>query len=691
MRFLPLRCALLAGLAIVLLPGPGRLFALDPHKELTQYTHTVWTRAQGLPQDTIRALAQTSDGYLWVGTNEGLARFDGYDFVTFTKGKGALPSQRIRKLWAGRDGNLWIGTMRGLVLYSGGVFKTFTAKDGLPPGKIDALIEDHSGTVWVISGENLYYLDKGKFVTYPKQRLALVGHPQVLYEDAGHQLWVASAESVLKRTEDGFAVVLGAGQLRGNTVTSLLKDSMGLWVGSTQGLLLLKDGGSMSHFTMRDGLPNNFVQTLHKDRAGNLWVGTYGGLSRFEGGRFTSPGPDQRQDLGWILCMYEDHEGDLWLGMNSALIRLSDSRFSMYGLPEGLPSDESNVVHRDSRDELWVGYHSSGLVALKSRKRFTIRDGLPSNEIFGIRGARNGDLLISTRNGLSRMHQGRFTNYSVPDPLGRSGVYSALEDIYGRLWAANASGVYEFEQGAWRAVVLDRSNTNNVTVTLAEGPDGTIWAGSLGSGLVEIQNTASGTGKIRRFTESDGLGTDEIRSLYAERDGTLWIGTLDGGMIEFRNGVFHRYTAGDGLLSDNVSHVQDDGRGSLWLSTTRGISRISKQQLRDFSAGKIRALQPENFGTADGLRSAQCGPGAPAGSGSAQTSDGRLWFPTSAGVASIDPQSTGRQNLQSAPPAVHITGIFADGRTLDLEQAAKLEPDTGNIEFHYTGIHLSAP
>jgi ligand-binding sensor domain-containing protein len=284
----------LRGVVLCALSLPA-LIALDPDEQLTQYTHTTWTVAQGLPQDTIRSITQTEDGYLWVGTNEGLARFDGYDFVTFTHTDGSLPNQRISKLWAGRNGNLWIGTMGGLVRYSSGKFKTYTAEESLPLGKIESLIEDHLGVVWVISGENLSYMHIGRFVTWPKERLALTGHPAVVYEDPDQQLWVASAESLLKKTSDGFSVVLGPETLHGDTVTSLLKDSDGLWIGGTTGILRLRGNGSLTHFTMRDGLPDDFVRVLLKDRAGNLWAGTYGGLSRFEHGRFTASAPETKK------------------------------------------------------------------------------------------------------------------------------------------------------------------------------------------------------------------------------------------------------------------------------------------------------------------------------------------------------------------------------------------------------------
>ena len=195
----------LGGLICGLIPGPCRdLLALSPQKALTQYTRTVWTQAQGLPQDTIRAIAQTQDGYLWVGTSEGLARFDGYDFVTFTKDDGSLPSNSIGMLVAGRNGGLWIGTGGGLAHYAGGRFKIFTAKDGLRPKPVTALAEDHTGAVWLASGGLLSRLENGKVTTYPKQALAPLELAQAIYEDPQQELWVGGAGGLMKRSGDRF-------------------------------------------------------------------------------------------------------------------------------------------------------------------------------------------------------------------------------------------------------------------------------------------------------------------------------------------------------------------------------------------------------------------------------------------------------------------------------------------------------
>jgi ligand-binding sensor domain-containing protein len=201
------------------------MLGFSPHKAVSQYTHTAWTQEQGLPQDTVRAIAQTRDGYLWLGTNEGLARFDGYDFVTFNKDNGSLPTNAVTTLYAGRNNSLWVGTFDGLVHYSDGRFKTFGVKDGLPPGDINAVVEDEAGVVWAVSGGFLSRLENGRFVPYPKESLAPVDSARVVYEDTEHQLWVGGVNGVVKRMGDRFLPVAGPKDLNRNIITSILSDN----------------------------------------------------------------------------------------------------------------------------------------------------------------------------------------------------------------------------------------------------------------------------------------------------------------------------------------------------------------------------------------------------------------------------------------------------------------------------------
>ena len=684
--------AALASLALLLASGvPG--WALDPHKALTQYSRTVWTEAQGLPQDTIRAITQTADGNLWLGTDEGLARFDGYDFVTFTKdtrdpilkGAGQLPSNSITALAAAKDGSLWIGTQNGLTRYQNRRFTTFTTKEGLPDNSIVSLYEDHSGSVWIAAGIYLSRFENGKFVNYAAADVSPIEAVRAVFEDSHHTIWVGGAGGVIRLVNGSFAPILGD-ELRGHIVNAMTEDrNGGLWIAGTQGLVLRRPDGRLQRFSSRDGLPDDLVRAMWLDRAGTIWAGTNRGLSRVEERPGATPRIDAVQERDWVRCLFEDREGNLWAGTNGGLSRYRDDRFVTYGREEGLPSDEPIAVHQDRKGQLWVGFHDGGLTRFTEGgyRTYTTADGLLSNEIFSIRESANGDLLIGTRGGLSRMHGGQFINRVIPDPLKRDLVFDVLEDHRGRLLVATPGGLDELTDHDIKVLVPGSPLLNGDIVVLSESHDGTLWAGTYGDGLWRI---VDGTAKL--LTTADGLGSNQIRSLTEDKDGTLWIATFGGGLTSLRDGVFARYTADDGLLSDNISHVEDDGLGYLWLSTTRGICKVSKLQLADRAANRTHVLTPENFGVGNGLRSSQCAPAYPAGSGGARTADGRLWFPTSHGLAVIDPRTP---PLRTDAPVVQMMGVSVDGHPVDFSRTVEFQPDTQQVQFHYTGIHLSAP
>ena len=243
-------------------------FALNPHKTLAQYTRSVWTQSQGLPQDSIRSIAQTRDGFLWIGTNEGLSRFDGYDFTVFTKDDGYLPSNSVSVVAAGRDGSLWIGTPEGLALYRNGHFTTFTQKDGLPNNRISALLEDHNGALWIVAGSCISHFEHGKFINYTPDRLASVRVPRSLFEDAQNTLWVSGAGGVAKLVNGNFAPVLGERDMNGHSGITITGDRKGgLWIGGSNGIIFRSRNGALTRFDSRDGLPDN-EPFLYGDRDG---------------------------------------------------------------------------------------------------------------------------------------------------------------------------------------------------------------------------------------------------------------------------------------------------------------------------------------------------------------------------------------------------------------------------------------
>jgi signal transduction histidine kinase/ligand-binding sensor domain-containing protein len=662
-------------------------YALDPRKSLTQYSRTLWTQERGLPQDTIRAIAQTKDGYLWLGTDEGLVRFDGYDFVVFNKANSDLPDNSITALAASKDGGLWIGTSNGLTQYQGGRFRKFTVGLGLPDAAVTALLEDREGALWVVAGLYLSRYQGGQFTTFKPGTDIPLSAVRAVCLDAHGDLWVAGYSRVVRRTGGRFVTTLQAEVLDGVVVLAMMADGGGnIWIGCNRGIIRRSARGEIRKYGQRDGLPDPSVRALWADRDGNIWAGTNIGLARLKGNRFVISGQDNPEDADGVRCLFEDREGDLWIGTNGGLSRWRDDIFMMYGKPEGLPSDAPNTVFQDRGGRVWVGFNDAGIVLFSGpeSRRYSTREGLPDSEVFQIREGLNGDLLIATRSGVARMAGGKFTTYHPPDTLPRTAVFDAIEDQQGALWLATPGGLSVVRGRNFQNVVAGGPLLIDFVVTLAAGLDGAIWAGTYGKGLWRVNGNAR-----RQYTASDGLSSEQIRSIHQDAQGTVWVGTFGGGLNALREGQskFIHYSARDGLLSDNIGKVFDDGE-SLWLSTTRGICRIAKSQFAEFSAGKRSRLEPRNYGVDDGLRSAQCAPAFPVAGGGVRTADGRLWFTTGRGLAVLRPDA---EEPAALSPVAHLVQMTADGHPVDLGHAAHLAPGTERLQIRYTGIHLSAP
>jgi signal transduction histidine kinase/ligand-binding sensor domain-containing protein len=668
---------------LVLAAGAAKVYALNPEKALTQYSLTVWTQQQGLPQDTIRAITQTSDGFLWLGTDEGLARFDGYEFVAFGKDQGNLPSNSVNVLAAGRDSSLWIGTPAGLTRYAGGRFQTFTQKDGLPADAVSALFIDHAGTLWIVAGGSLSRFDGSRFTNFLRGREIPLRVVRGVWEDQQHFLYVAGTSSVARFENGRFRDIFAPSELAGDFPGAVLKDRHGsLWILGYRGLVRQTPDGRISHFGSREGLTDPFeLRGMTEDRDGNLWVATNSGLARLEGERFRTLTEGPTED--GVRSLFEDRDGNLWVGSNHGLLRFRDDVFTVFGRDEGLASDQPNVIYEDNKGNVWVGFLDAGLRTLRpSEPLHAIPVGPDKGRVYSIRQMRDGAMLISTRDGLEIWERGQTRTFIPPDPQGRKRVFDALEDSAGRIWLALPNGLGQLKGHEFHIVIPapNPSMLQGAFVALAEGMDGSLWAGTIQGGLWHVAPEGN-----RLFTTSDGLGGNQIRSLHADQDGTLWIGAFGGGLSAYTQGRFHIFEDRDGLLSDNVSHMADDGQ-ALWLSTTRGICRISKQQLRDFANGKRKNLDPINYGLADGLRSAQ----APSeiGLGGGRHSDGTLWFATARGIALYNPDQLKRAAV-SLP--IYIAEVTADGHRFNGSSEARVPPGRGRVEIRYAAIYLSAP
>lgn len=654
---------------------------------MTQYTRQAWHSADGLPQDSVLSIAQTPDGYIWLGTEEGLVRFDGVHFAVFDKSNTpGLHNNEISVLLLDSRQRLWIGTHGGglTCLYQGS-FTPYTLRDGLSNDSILSLYEDQHATLWIgTDGGGLNEFADGKFRTFTTKDGLADNAVFAISGDRDDNIWVGTHNGLSRVAEGRVAATAPMNGFAGFYVRSILADRAGnLWVGTNgKGLFRLGADG-VRRFTIRDGLSSNSITSLCEDRAGTLWIGTAaGGLDRFARGRMSSFTEQDGFSRGDVWSILEDREGSLWVGTaRGGLSLLRNSSFTTLSKLEGLPSDAVLPVYEDSQGALWIG-SDHGLSRWKDGRisTYTTKQGLPDDLVLSVVEDRYRNIWIGTHRGLAHLAGGRFRSFSTHDGLPDNVIICTYLDSKGQLWAGTRGGLSRFDGQRFVTYTTRDGLSNNYVLAISEDRDGTLWVGT-GSGLNRLDK-----GHFSAYTTRDGLSNAVVWSIYGDSDGTLWLGTNGGGLNRFRNGRFTSYSTEQGLFDDSVFTILDDHLGHLWMSCNKGVFAVSKKQLDAFASGKISKVASTVYGTADGMKSRECNGGfQPAGW---RTRDGRLHFPTMRGVAIVDPSRLVRNQL--APPVV-LERVLIDNKELPPNGPLVVPPGKGQLEFQFTAPSFVAP
>ncbi len=659
----------------------GPVHALEPSRRVTQYGHDSWKDEAGLPQNTVFALTQSRDGFLWVGTGEGLARFDGVHFTVFNKhNTPEMRDERVRALVEDGAGTLWVGTARGLLLYREGRFRSVGPETGLAEAQVNALALSREGGLWVGTETGLYLLKDGQ----SRRHGSADGSPlsedvRALLVDHDGVLWVGTPR--------------GLARLSGNRLEPALPESIGavpvralleghgetLWVGTDGGLIRLQEG-RVRVFTSRDGLPDDRVRALVEDRHGNLWVGTENGLlARLSGGTFSVLGSREGFSTERVHALLEDREGHLWVGLSmGGLHRLRDTPFISFGTPEGLADDLASVVLEDRHGALWMGSHGGGLSRMKDGvlTHFGSAQGLTQDNIRALAEERDGALWVGTSGGAFRYDGQRFTRVGREHGLASDLLYSLFVDSHGDVWFGTSGGLSRLRRGTFTTFSPEQGGPSEPVVAITEDTEGALWFGSF-SGLYRRMGDA-----FTHYTLLDGLTGDRVLEVYADPRGGLWVGT-NAGLTLVRGGHFTRFTTAQGFYDDAVFRILEDARGYLWTSSTKGISRLSRLELEEVAEGVRTTVRPLLFDRRDGMRSAECkGALQPAGW---RTREGRLWFPTLAGWVSVDPA----RGVEPRPPAEpRLDEVRVRGRPMLASGKLVLESGQRDVEFRFTALSL---
>lgn len=654
------------------------LTALNPQKAVSQYNLDIWQAERGLAQGLIQTIRQTRDGYLWLGTLQGLVRFDGIRFEVFHKDNTPhLLDNVITVLFEDADGVLWIGTAEGgLTVLKDGKLSNYPVH--LYPGlkNIVSIFQSRDKALWFGTNFNgLTKLKNGSFTRFTVEHGVPVSKIRAFYQDKEDRLHIATSSGLLMQSSPGrFTPYSRATAPFNKYMTSLcIRKNRELWFGCGDGLYCIKNN-RITHYGKDEGLPHQVIKFVYEDKDQNLWAGTDGGgLVRVKNGKIEIFSTNLGLASDYLKTIYQCKEGNLWLGTSEGgLHRLQDSFVTNYTTMEGLNNNKVTSIMEDRIGGLWVG--TRGGAHRLQNGTFTLSlsrsNGLLSNTIYSTLEDSQGNIWLATRRGLNRFKQGKITSFTTNDGLSHNHILNLMEDNNGTIWINTVNLTHHFHNGKLSQFHLEGENSGVRIKLMYKDPDGSLWLALDNGNFLSWKD-----GKITFLISKHKLVSGRFESICVDSDGTLYIGTRDG-LTRVAQGKITNFTTQNGLLDSNVREILEDRKGFMWLAGRTGISYLHKIQLQDFAEGKIKRINPHLFDVSDGLISPWYEKGIKA-------SDGKLWFTSAKGLSMIDPDNIETKRL---PFPVIIEKLIVDEKEVDIphQQPLTLTPGKKRLEFHYT-------
>jgi ligand-binding sensor domain-containing protein/signal transduction histidine kinase len=652
-----------------------------------------WGIDQGLPTTGVTAITRTRDGYLWVGTRSGLARFDGVRFHSYGFRDG-LRSITIRALLEDQRGQLWIGTAGGgLSRLENGRFTTLTVRDGLPSDTVVTLAEDRAGQIWIGTGRGLAIWRDGRLSPPDdNSRLGQLPITRLLCDRDG-TMWVAAFRAGIFRFQDGKWLELeGEAERQGLRVCqALYEDRKGrIWAGTDGPSLFRRDPRSATNptpgwqlFRVPAAEAFTYVESIQEDAAGNIWPSLSAGAPVYFACGEGDPLPVRtRFGSSQILWYFADSDGSLWGADDRGLLRLPRAQVEHYGMEQGLATRGASAVLEIGPGRAWVGAFGGGLFQFESGRFQRVLPDPAFQRYYYINAlcqARDGTCWVGTGHGLHQFRDGkRIAGEEFRASFEGDNVFAILEDRDAGIWVGTGSG----RLWRWQAGKLTQdqpSSVKHAIMALAQEKDGTLWIGTSGGGLYRRAGDT-----ITRLGMEDGLVSEDISSLFIDSEDRLWIGTHGGGLSWRHRGRLVNCTRREGLPDDNVWQIIDDEAGHLWLGTSGGIVRLVKSDLDEFAAGRRRRVEAMALGRTDGIPDAACMRGM-----AARGRLGGIGFPTADGIVLVRPSTF---DIPEPPPRVKIEEVGVAGTLRDTSGAIHVGKDEPRrLEIRYTALGISAP
>lgn len=667
------------------------LWALDPSHALTQYTHRVWQNQQGTPFGTIEGIWQTHDGYLWLGTQSGLFRFDGVEFRTGPSLFPKLPNH----IWVrgpgyeDSQGAQWIPTNdQGVLRVSAGRVTEFGVSQGLPSNLAQCVVGGNYGQVWVCTDQGLARIDprgKGEEVHRFSAEVtqgAVNVRAACLAPDGS--LWSGGDGPKLSHWTgnrfDSYKLTSASPDV---SVYELLCADGNIWAGTTSGLIRVEFSGGHSTerlYTAKDGLVDTQVFALAQSRQGPLWVGTRNGFSRFRGGEFDSFRPEDGLSQSTVYSMYEDHEGWLWVGTKQGLNQFVDGRALPFTEREGLPSNNAGPLLVDRQGMVWVGSLDKGLARYDGHKFFRLNtgNGLASDSVVALGEDASGAIWVGTDRGLNRLEDSRVAaTFTVEQGLPSNSIRAIQRAHDGSLWIGTERGLAFYDHGRF---VSTPNSPPGAVRAMGEGSDGNLIVATEQG--VFVRNPSGGFREIQQGESS----LRDVDAFYLDSDGLLWMGSSSGNGLRLldKTGKITTITVADGLFDGEIFGILRDAQDHFWMACSKGMFSVSRPELLRFASGAIHRVNSSPYSPTDGQRVIEGRSGVQPALW--RMENGVMWFSTTHGLIALEPN----RQRSVGPLPVAIEDPLVNGKRETPAEVSHDAPGQKNLEIYYTALSFYA-
>jgi ligand-binding sensor domain-containing protein/signal transduction histidine kinase len=712
-------CAALRALVLALALGWGS-------GQAQEFLVQSWQTEDGLPDGTVTALAQTADGYLWLGTPKGLARFDGTQFTLFDPARTpGLTDRRISGLLVDGGGQLWVSCVSGTLLrLSHGHYETaydVSAQAVLAPrtgfaegdgegsnrstrwmwGRVADIAGERGDSIWtVLAAHELLHFSGGRGGLVRPPHDLPASEIQSLCGDRDGRVWLVAGDELFSRQGGRWLTAPGAGRLGGPLARLARAQAGGVWVAAPRGSWVAA-GGTVRRFhegVWSGGLEptpwtanslRSQVTTVLEDRSGRIWLGTlWGGLFCSDAaGRWQRVRDEGSFSQCVITCLFEDRQGAIWVGtVGEGLHRVIRRPVTMLTLPP--PANENIITTCTAAHDgsVWVGTDGAGAFRYAEEKfaRFASDEGLTNHHVCAVLEDRQTNLWAGTWGGLFKLENGRFARVPGPPELGLP-VLALFEGRQGQLWIGTPRGVVCGTGGEFSLHPLREGSGSLDIRSLGEDSAGNLWVGTIGSGLYRLRE-----GRAERIGSEQGFTPPNARSIFCDATGGVWVGSDGAGLFGFVQGECKSFTSADGLPSDTISSIVADRAGNLWMGSENGIFACAPDWLAGYARGRSPPWLGQRLGLAEGLANRGCsGSGQPV---IGRSADGRLWFPNMRGLAVFHPESISVRSAAPAPAALIESFVVDDVESSWSPNGQSRVPSSARrFEFRYTAPDLTSP